>query len=410
MMKKIELLSPAGGLEKLKMALIYGADAVYLASKDFGLRAFADNFTNDEIIEGVSFAHSLGKKVYLAMNILAHNTDLEGMPELIKFASKVGIDAIIVSDPGVMNLVKEFAPEMEIHLSTQASTTNWKSSEFWHSQGAKRIVLARELTLSEISVVVGKTPETLEIETFVHGAMCISYSGRCLLSNYMTGRDANQGGCAHPCRYNYTVMEEQRTGEYYPVEEDERGTHIFNSRDLCMIRHIPELIEAGISSMKIEGRAKSAYYVATVTAVYRNAIDEYYKDPTNFIYKEEWFQELSKASHREYSTGFYFGKPNREGQVYDTSAYVRDCTFVGIVRGIDAGTGFAVVEQRNRMYQGENLEVLSPDGTWYNQKIETMLDENGQKIDVARHPQMKILMKTDKIVEPWSILRRPGEQ
>ncbi|MEI6131903.1 MAG: U32 family peptidase [Bacillota bacterium] len=409
-MKKIELLSPAGGLEKLKMALIYGADAVYLASKDFGLRAFADNFTNDEIIEGVSFAHSLGKKVYLAMNILAHNTDLEGMPELIKFASKVGIDAIIVSDPGVMNLVKEFAPEMEIHLSTQASTTNWKSSEFWHSQGAKRIVLARELTLSEISVVVGKTPETLEIETFVHGAMCISYSGRCLLSNYMTGRDANQGGCAHPCRYNYTVMEEQRTGEYYPVEEDERGTHIFNSRDLCMIRHIPELIEAGISSMKIEGRAKSAYYVATVTAVYRNAIDEYYKDPTNFIYKEEWFQELSKASHREYSTGFYFGKPNREGQVYDTSAYVRDCTFVGIVRGIDAGTGFAVVEQRNRMYQGENLEVLSPDGTWYNQKIETMLDENGQKIDVARHPQMKILMKTDKIVEPWSILRRPGEQ
>jgi len=410
MMKKIELLSPAGGLEKLKMALIYGADAVYLASKDFGLRAFADNFTNDEIIEGVSFAHSLGKKVYLAMNILAHNTDLEGMPELIKFASKVGIDAIIVSDPGVMNLVKEFAPEMEIHLSTQASTTNWKSSEFWHSQGAKRIVLARELTLSEISVVVGKTPETLEIETFVHGAMCISYSGRCLLSNYMTGRDANQGGCAHPCRYNYTVMEEQRTGEYYPVEEDERGTHIFNSRDLCMIRHIPELIEAGISSMKIEGRAKSAYYVATVTAVYRNAIDEYYKDPTNFIYKEEWFQELSKASHREYSTGFYFGKPNREGQVYDTSAYVRDCTFVGIVRGIDAGTGFAVVEQRNRMYQGENLEVLSPDGTWYNQRIETMLDENGQKIDVARHPQMKILMKTDKIVEPWSILRRPGEQ
>jgi len=409
-MKKIELLSPAGGLEKLKMAFIYGADAVYLAAKDFGLRAFADNFTHEEILQGVEFAHKRGKRVYLAMNILAHNSDLQDMPELIRFAAKAEIDAIIVSDPGVLMMIKQEAPEMEIHLSTQASTTNWMGANFWGQQGVSRIVLARELTLIEISEVTSKIPETLEIEAFIHGAMCISYSGRCLLSNYMTGRDANQGGCAHPCRYKYTVMEEQRTGEYYPVEEDERGTHIFNSRDLCMIRHIPELIESGLHSLKIEGRAKSAYYVATVTSVYRHAIDEYYKDPENFEYKEEWFQELSKASHREYSTGFYFGRPGEEGQVYDTSAYVRDCSFVGIVRDYNPETGFAVVEQRNRMFKGEILEILSPGGTWFNQEITAMINEKGVEIDVAQHPQMQIFLKTDKIVEPWSILRRPGEQ
>ena len=409
-MKKIELLSPAGGLEKLKMAIIYGADAVYLAAKDFGLRAFADNFTHDEIMEGVAFAHAHDKRVYLAMNILAHNADLSGMPDLIRFATQAGIDAIIVSDPGVITLIKTHAPEMEIHLSTQASTTNWMSAKFWHDQGVKRIVLARELTLQEIAEVTEKIPETLEIEAFIHGAMCISYSGRCLLSNYMTGRDANQGGCAHPCRYSYTVMEEQRTGEYYPVEEDERGTHIFNSRDLCMIRHIPELIASGLDSLKIEGRAKSAYYVATVTAVYRNAIDAYYKDPANYVYREEWFQELSKASHREYSTGFYFGKPGHDGQVYDTSAYVRDCTFVGVVRAYDSETGFALVEQRNRMFQGEVIEILQPDGTWFQQELTIIKDKNGARIEVAPHPQMQISIKTDRMVVPWSILRRPGEQ
>jgi len=409
-MKKIELLSPAGGLEKLKIAIVYGADAVYLAAKDFGLRAFADNFTNEEIVEGVDFAHSHGKKVYLAMNILAHNSDLSGMPELIKFAAASKIDAIIVSDPGVMTLVQEFAPGMEIHLSTQACTTNLKSAQFWHTHGAKRIVLARELMLSEIEEIKGNTPKSLDIEAFVHGAMCISYSGRCLLSNYMTGRDANQGECAHPCRYSYTVMEEQRSGEFYPVEEDERGTHIFNSKDLCMIRHIPELIEAGIDSFKIEGRAKSAYYVATVTAVYRNAIDSYCSDPANYKYKEEWFQELSKASHREYSTGFYFGKPGAEGQVYDTSAYVRDCTFVGIVRDYDPDTGFASIEQRNRVFLGEELEILKPDGTWFNQKISMMKNCKEEDIEVAQHPQMMISIAMDSPVEPWSILRRPGEQ
>ena len=409
-MNKIELLSPAGGLEKLKMAIIYGADAVYLAAKEFGLRAFADNFTHEEILEGVAFAHERGKRVYLAMNILAHNVDLPGMPELISFATEAGIDAIIVSDPGIMSLVKEISPHMEIHLSTQACTTNWRSVVFWQQQGVKRVVLARELTLKEIAEVTEYMPETMELEAFIHGAMCISYSGRCLLSNYMTGRDANQGGCAHPCRYKYTVMEEQRTGEYYPVEEDERGTHIFNSRDLCMIRHIPELIKSGLHSFKIEGRAKSAYYVATVTSVYRNAIDEYYKDPDNFTYKEEWFQELSKASHREYSTGFYFGKPGAEGQVYDTSAYVRDCCFVGVVRDYDANTGFAFVEQRNRMFKGETLEILSPDGSWFNQELASMKNDKGEEIEVAQHPQMLISIKVDKPVVPWSILRRPGEQ
>ncbi len=405
-MIKPELLAPAGNLEKLKMALIYGADAVYLGGERFGLRAQAGNFTLEDIKEGIKIAHKLGKKVYITVNIIPHNEDLEGLSDYIKELEKLSVDALILSDPGVFLTIKEVAPDMEIHLSTQANNTNYKSAEFWYKQGVRRVVLARELSFNEIKDIVEKAPKGLEFESFVHGAMCISYSGRCLLSNYMVGRDANRGECAHPCRYKYYLMEEKRPGQYMPIEEDEKGTYIFNSKDLCMIDHIPELVNSGIKSFKIEGRMKSSYYVATVVRAYRKAIDEYFKSPESYIVDKEWLDEVHKASHREFSTGFYFGKPDSKGQIYETSSYVRDYAFVGIVKDYDAAAGIAAIEQRNKMSLGEEIEIIGPHKKMFTQKIEAMWDADGQEISSAPHPQQIFKMRMKKAVEKYDIIRR----
>lgn len=410
-MKKIELLSPAGSLEKLKIAIIYGADAVYIGGEQFGLRVNTDNFTIEEMKEGVEFAHARGKKVYLTMNILAHNYHFElEIEEYIRVVAAIGIDAIIVSDPGILALIKKVAPDMEIHLSTQASTTNSYAANFWYEQGVKRVVLARELTLEEIAEVNKSIPEDMEIECFVHGAMCISYSGRCLLSSYMINRNANLGACAHPCRWKYSLVEEQRPDIAFPVEEDDNGTYIMNSRDLCMIRYIPEMVKAGIYSFKIEGRAKSAYYTATVTAAYRRAIDQYYSDPDNYKFDEDCFVELCKASHREFYTGFYFGQPGKDGQVYTNNSYERDCVFSGLVLEYDKESGLCKIEQRNRLFVGETIELLMPSGEWFSYTIENMLNDKFELIDVAPHAQQIFYLDFGREIPVWSILRRPGEQ
>ncbi len=405
-MNRPEILAPAGNLEKLKMAIIYGADAVYIGGEKYGLRAAAGNFTIDGIKEGVDYAHAKGKKLYITVNIIPHNEDLEGLPEYLKELSNTGADALIVSDPSIIMIAKEVIPDMELHLSTQASNTNYKSSSFWHSLGIKRIVLARELSFDEIRETISKSPKSLEYEVFVHGAMCMSYSGRCLLSNYMVGRDANRGECAQPCRYKYYLMEEKRPGQYMPVDEDERGTYIFNSRDLCMIEHIPELVASGIRSLKIEGRMKSSYYVASVVRAYRLALDSYMDNPENYEFKKEWLDELSKASHREFGTGFFFGKPDAKGQIYESSAYVRDYAFVGLVQDYDRDTGIATVEQRNRMFVGDEIEVIGPHRQLFTQKIDKMWNDQGEAIASAPHPQQIVTIKMEEPVEKHDILRR----
>lgn len=393
-------------MEKLKMAIIYGADAVYIGGDKYGLRAAAGNFTLEEIKEGAKYAHERDKKLYITVNIIPHNEDLAGLDEYLKGLGDTGADALIVSDPSIIMTAKEVIPEMELHLSTQASNTNYKSSEFWHSLGIKRIVLARELSFEEIRETINKSPKSLEYEVFVHGAMCMSYSGRCLLSNYMVGRDANRGECAQPCRYKYYLVEEKRPGQYMPVDEDERGTYIFNSKDLCMIEHIPELVESGIKSLKIEGRMKSSYYVASVVRAYRLALDSYLSDPKGYEFKKEWLDELSKASHREFGTGFYFGKPDAKGQVYESSAYLRDYAFVGLVLDYDSKTGLATVEQRNRMLVGDEIEVIGPHRQLFTQKLEKMWNEEGEEISAAPHPQQIVTIKMEKPVEKHDILRR----
>lgn len=405
-MNKVELLAPAGNLEKLKMAITFGADAVYFGGEEFGLRASSDNFTLMEMREGIEFAHSRGKKAYITMNIIPHNEDVNSMPQYVKDITSLGVDAIILSDPGVYSIVKEYAPDMEIHLSTQANNTNWRSAKFWYEHGVKRVVLARELSFSEIGEIREKVPEDLELEAFVHGAMCISYSGRCLLSNYMAGRDSNRGQCAHPCRWKYHLVEEKRPGEYMPVYENERGTFIFNSRDLCMIESIPELVQSGITSFKIEGRMKSSYYVATIVKAYREAIDSYYKDPENYKFDPKWLEEISKASHREYTKGFYYNKPTKDDQIYTTSSYIREYDFIGLVMDYDRNTGIATIEQRNRMFVGEDIEVVKPTGEFFIQKIKTMKNADGEEIDVAPHPQMTVYMPVDREVEQFTMLRR----
>ncbi len=409
-MNRPELLAPAGDLEKLKMAIIYGADAVYLGGEYFGLRASSKNFTIDELKEGLEFAHSRGRKVYITLNIIPHNEDLNGLPEYIKTLEEIGVDAVIISDPGVISVVKEVAPNMEIHLSTQANTTNYLSAIFWHKLGVKRIVLARELSINEIKEIIEKIPPELEIETFIHGAMCISYSGRCLLSNYMTHRDANRGECAQSCRWKYHLVEEKRPDEHYPIYEDEKGTYIFNSKDLCTIEHIPELINAGIKSFKIEGRMKSPYYVATVVRSYRMAIDKYLADPINFKYDEKWLEEIKKASHRDHTTGFYFGKPSGNEQLYTSSSYIRTYDFVGLVLDYDKDTGIARVEQRNRIFVGDEVEVFGPNKEHFNQVIEKMWDKDNNEIEVAPHAQQIIKIKMDKPVETWDIIRKPRKE
>ena len=394
-MNKIELLAPAGDLEKLKIAVEYGADAVYFGGEMFSLRAGAGNLSIAEIEEGVKYAHDRNVRCHMALNIFAHNEDIEPLKKYLASIKHIPIDAFIVSDPGILNLVKEMIPQAEIHLSTQANMTNYLTAGFWYSQGVKRLVLARELTFDEIKEIRRNIQEDMEIEAFVHGAMCISYSGRCLLSNFMADRDANRGQCAHPCRWKYKLVEEQRPGEYYPVEEDGRGTYILNSKDLCMLRYIPQLAEAGINSVKIEGRMKSVFYVACVVGAYRKALDAYYEDPKGYKFDENWFAEMTKASHREFTTGFYFDKPTNEDQNYQTSTYTRDYSFTGMVKDYDENTGIAVVEQRNKMVTGDEIEVFGPGMDSFTQILEEMRDEEDNPVDSAPHPQqiLKIKMK-----------------
>ncbi|MCT4565369.1 MAG: U32 family peptidase [Maledivibacter sp.] len=409
MNKKIELLAPAGDLEKLKIAFAYGADAVYIGGQIFGLRASARNFSFEDMEEGIRYAHERGKRVYVTLNIIPHNEDLKELPGYLEKLSELKVDAVILSDPGTLMYVKEYAPNLEIHLSTQANNTNYMSANFWYKQGIKRIVLARELSFKEIKEVGDNIPKDLELEGFIHGAMCISYSGRCLLSNYMADRDSNRGQCAHPCRWNYYLVEEKRPGEYIRVTEDEKGTYFFNSKDLCMINHIPELINSGIFSLKIEGRMKSIYYVANTVRVYRKAIDEYLESPEKFQFNPEWLEELSKVSHRKFTNGFYLNKPTKDDQLYTSSSYIREYDFIGMVLEYDEKTGLAIVEQRNRMFKGDHIEVIGPDYKSFKQEIKIMLDDKDNEIDVAPHAQQKIKMSMDKPVEKYYILRRKRE-
>jgi len=406
-MKKPELLAPAGNLEKLEMAVRFGADAVYLGGQSFSLRAGADNFSLAEMKRGISFAHENSARVYVAVNIFAHNEDLQGLPAYLKELGGLDIDGIILADPGVFRMAREIIPHIPIHISTQANNTNWSSLLFWQELGAKRVVLARELSLAEIREIKEKT--NMELEVFVHGAMCISYSGRCLLSSYLTGRNANKGECAHPCRWKYHLVEEQRPGSYFPVVEEERGTYLFNSKDLCLIQHLPDLITAGVCSLKIEGRMKSAYYIATVVKVYREAIDAYFSSPEKFALSPEWMEELAKVSHRHYTTGFLFHPPGHEDHRYDTSAYVRDYDFVGIVLGYDREKQEALVEQRNRFFTGDEVEFVPPRGQNLSGKITSMKNELGEHITSAPHPQQHITIPVPFPVEAFSLVRRRVE-
>jgi putative protease len=405
-MQKVELLAPAGDIEKLKMAFIYGADAVYIGGQTFGLRASARNFSFEDMEEGIRFAHERGKKVYVTLNIIPHNEDLQELPGYLQKLNELGIDALILSDPGTLMYVKQYAPDLEIHLSTQANNTNFMSARFWYEQGIRRIILARELSFQEIKETRSSIPDDLELEAFVHGAMCISYSGRCLLSNYMVNRDANRGECAHPCRWKYYLVEEKRPGEYMPVFEDENGTYFFNSKDLCMIQYVPELIESGLSSLKIEGRMKSVYYVANIVRIYREAIDQYYKMGSSYQYNPSWLDEIKKASHRDFTTGFYVDKPGPKEQIYGTSAYVREYDFVGLVLDYDKETKIAVIEQRNRIFVGDELEIIGPNMKQFTQNVELMWSQNDEVIDVAPHAQQIIKMKMEQPVEKFDILRK----
>lgn len=404
-MKKPEILAPAGNLEKLKVAVLYGADAVYLGGQIFGLREGADNFSIEEMIEGVEFAHKKGVKVYVTVNIIPHNRDFAALPEYLLKLAEIGIDAVIVSDPGILTMVKEIIPEMEIHLSTQANAVNWHSVRFWYEQGIERIVLARELNLKEIQEIKERVSE-VGLEIFVHGAMCISYSGRCLLSNYMVNRDANQGKCAQSCRWKYALMEEKRPGEYYPVFEDDRGTYIFNSKDLCMVEYIPELANLGLDSFKIEGRMKSLHYVATVTSVYRQAVDSFFANPENYQFDSNWLLELKKVSHRSYITGFYLHPPGPEEHNYESSAYVRTYDFMGLVREYFPETQEAVIEVRSKFFQDDIIEIFGPKTKVFTTKLEYIFDQEGNQIDSAPHPHQIIKVPVSHPVLPYDMVRR----
>ena len=405
-MRRPELLIPASSLEVLKIAVIYGADAVYIGGEAFGLRAKAKNFSMEEIREGIAFAHAHDVKVYITANILAHNGDLDGVREYFAELREIKPDALIISDPGVYMIAKEVCPEIERHISTQANNTNYGTYRFWYEQGAKRVVSARELSLAEIKEIRANIPDDLEIETFIHGAMCISYSGRCLLSNYFTGRVANQGACTHPCRWKYAVVEEKRPGEYLPVYENERGTYIFNSKDLCMIEHIPELMESGIDSFKIEGRMKTALYVATVARTYRRAIDDYKQSPELYREHMAWYQEqISNCTYRQFTTGFFFGKPSDEAQIYDNNTYVKEYTYLGIV-GEQNEEGLYRVEQRNKFSVGESIEVMKPDGANITVTVQRIVDEEGNDMESAPHPKQVLYIDLGQPLAMYDILRR----
>lgn len=405
-MRKPELLLPGGSLDVLKVAVLYGADAVYIGGESFGLRAKAKNFSRAEMEEGIAFAHEHGAKVYVTANIFAHDADLDGAAAYFRELSEIRPDAVLVADPGMFMLAKRNAPDLELHISTQANNTNYETCLFWHELGAKRIVTARELSLREIKDIRAHIPDELEIESFVHGAMCISYSGRCLLSSYLAGRDANRGLCTHPCRWKYAVMEETRPGEYMPIEENERGTFIFNSKDLCMIEHLPDLYEAGIDSFKIEGRMKTALYVATAARTYRLAMDAYERDPKEYEERLPWFREqIADCTYRKFTTGFFYGRPDQEDQIYDNNTYVNNYTFLGIVREID-GNGDAVTEQKNKFCVGDTIEIMKPDGRNVVTKVLALHDGEGQSMDSAPHPKQELHIRLEAEAEPWDILRR----
>ncbi|PUU92668.1 MULTISPECIES: U32 family peptidase [Halanaerobium] len=408
-MNKVELLAPAGSLEKLKTAILFGADAVYCGGLNFGLRAGADNFTVEELEEGIEFAHQRDKKVYMTLNMIPHNQELAQLPEYIEEIKKLKLDALIISDPGVFAAVRREMPEMEIHISTQANNVNWASALFWAEQGAERIILARELSRDEIKEIAAKTEGKVELEYFVHGAMCISYSGRCLLSNYFVGRDANKGDCAQSCRWKYHLVEEKRPGEYYPIEENDQGTFIMNSRDLNLAEEVPELIELGLSSLKIEGRMKSVHYAATVVNTYRQLIDRYYEDPDNYEADPELLAELRKISHRDYTKGFYYGKPGAEGQRYESSSYLRTYDFMGVVKDYDSENKEALVEVRNKIFKGDELELIVPGQKTFTVTADYLLDEEGAEIEAAPHPKQLIKIPLAAEVPAGSLLRRQKE-
>lgn len=404
--RKPELLIPASSLEVLKVAVLFGADAVYIGGEVFGLRAKAKNFTMEEMAEGIRFAHEHGVKVYVTANILAHNDDLEGVEAYFQDLKKIGPDALIISDPGVYTIAEKVCPEIERHISTQANNTNYATYLFWHKLGAKRVVSARELSLEEIRQIRAHIPDDLEIETFVHGAMCISYSGRCLLSNYFTGRDANRGACTHPCRWKYAVMEESRPGEYLPVYENERGTYIFNSKDLCMIGHIPELMESGIDSFKIEGRMKTALYVATVARTYRKAMDDYLEDPALYEKNLPWYMEqIGVSTNRRFTTGFFYGKPGSDAQIYDSNTYVKDYTYLGIA-GEKNAEGLYCLEQKNKFSVGEQIEIMKPDGRNIPVVVKRIVNEDGEDQESAPHARQIIYIDLGEPMECYDILRR----
>ena len=404
-MKKPELLIPASSLEVLKIAVMFGADAVYIGGEAFGLRAKAKNFTKEEMAEGIAFAHAHNVKVFVTANILAHNYDLDGAREYFKELKEMKPDALIVADPGMVMLAKEECPEIDIHISTQANNTNYQTFLFWYHQGIRRVVTARELSLVEIKQIREKIPEDMEIESFVHGAMCISYSGRCLLSNYFVGKDANHGACTHPCRWKYAIVEETRPGEYLPVYENERGTYIFNSKDLCMIEHIPEMLDAGIDSLKIEGRMKTALYVATVARTYRKAIDDFFESPEKYQANMDWYKsEISKCTYRMFTTGFYFGKPDENTQIYDNNTYVNEYIYLGIVGSVDE-EGRARFEQRNKFCTGDLIEVMKPDGRNVEVKVLAIYDENGEEVDCAPHPKQVLYVALSNKADTYDLLR-----
>ena len=400
-----ELLVPASSLEVLQVAVIFGADAVYIGGEAFGLRAKAKNFSKADMAEGSRFAHEHGVKVYVTANILAHNQDLEGVREYFEELKKIGPDALIISDPGVYQIAKEVCPEIERHISTQANNTNYGTYQFWYQMGAKRVVTARELSLEEIREIRNRIPDDMEIETFIHGAMCISYSGRCLLSNYLTGRDSNQGACTHPCRWKYSIMEESRPGEYFPVYENERGTFIFNSKDLCMLEHIPDLLDAGIDSFKIEGRMKTALYVATVARTYRKAIDDCLESEEKYRANMDWYhREISRCTYRQFTTGFYYGKPNEESQIYDSNTYQSDAVYLGTVYETDH-KGRARIEQRNKFCVGDMIEIMKPDGRNVACQVLQIQDDQEEKMESAPHPKQELWLTLSEAAETGDLLR-----
>lgn len=407
-MQKPELLAPAGTLEKLQFAIDYGADAVYLGGPGWGLRAFAGNFSLDEIAEGVAYAHARRAKVYVTVNIIPHNADLAGLPGYLRELADRSVDAFIVSDPAVLLTAQEAAPQVPLHLSTQANVVNYRSAQFWAAHGVERLILARELSLGEIAELRQRVQA--ELEVFVHGAMCVSYSGRCLLSNYLTGRDANRGECAQPCRYRYALVEEKRPGQYFPIAEDDRGAYIMNSKDLCLIEHLDQLLPLGLQGLKIEGRMKSVHYVATVTKVYREALDSFYADPTAYRWRPEWLQELRKASNRSFTTGFYFGRPGPEEHIYQGELYERPYEFVGVVKSYDAERRRVLVEQRNNFRVGDQLEVLQPTGSNQQLLVADIQDESGVALSSARHAQMLVHLPCAVPLQPSSLLRRAADQ